>query len=66
MLDYGTQYLTDPDKLARAEEAIRARLQKVCSHLTDEDFAQLVHKIAIAELKPSSLGAIAKEPWPQG
>ena len=53
--------MTDQDKLARAEDAIRARLQKVCSHLSEEDFAELVHKIAITELKPSSLGPISKE-----
>ena len=53
--------MTDPIKLAQAEEAIRARLQNVCSHLSEEDFAQLVHKIALVELKPSSLGPFPTE-----
>ncbi len=38
------------DRLFETKRAIRERLKNVCSHLSEDDFEQLVHKIALNEL----------------
>lgn len=41
----------DPDRAEHLRSEISARLRHVCSHLSDEQFAELVHDIADVTLK---------------
>ena len=50
--------MSDDDKLAREKAEIAARLKKVCSHLSEEDFDELVRKIALSAVKSRAFGPI--------
>lgn len=46
--------MVTPEKLEQTKDAVRSRLRQVCSHMPEADFEQMVEKIALNELKPSS------------
>ena len=50
--------MADDDTLAREKAEIAARLKKVCSFLSEEDFEELVHKIALSAVKRRAFGPI--------
>jgi hypothetical protein len=42
-----------PDRFEQTKDAIRNRLKRICGHMDDADFEQMVEKIAVNQLKPS-------------
>lgn len=48
--------MADDATLAREKAEIAARLRKVCSHMSEADFEELVSKIALAAVKPRGFG----------
>ena len=48
--------MADDDALTREKAEVAARLRKVCSHLSEADFEELVSKIALAAVKPRGFG----------
>jgi hypothetical protein len=48
---------TPEDRRTRLEAEIRARLQSICDHMSEEDFSALVTKIALTELRSWNAGS---------
>lgn len=46
------------DREERVQSEIRARLKKVCAHMSGESFEQMVRDIAVNEMKPPYYGAM--------
>jgi len=52
MQDHETELgIMDDDKLTRLKGEIGRRLRQVCTHMTEQDFEEMVQKIADNELR---------------
>jgi len=46
--------MTDDPAMSKLKDEIRSRLERVCSHLPNDSFEQLIQKIAEKERKTST------------
>ncbi len=57
--------VTNDDRAKRAEKGIRARLTRLCIHMPNDQFEQMVRDITVNELKPPYYGvSLAVAPPP--